>query len=177
MIGLLAYSMIPNIHTLSFQSSQQIVGPTRILVSPNFQSETHQNVNISSGTTNELVANVSVSLESGGISTINFKLFTQSHMGSCLQDPSPSSCLVDRKVSNETIRIPLNASTTYYFAFENKDSSGTRLVRLSASLISSSVYAVAQRDGSLNFAGLGLGLVGLAVALYGVVAKTVIPWE
>jgi hypothetical protein len=48
---------------------------------------------------------------------------------------------------------------------------------LSATLVGSSVNTLVARDGGLNFAGLGMSLIGLLVTLYGVFAKTVIPWE
>ncbi len=73
--------------------------------------------------------------------------------------------------------MPLNASATYYFVFDNKDSSSSRIVLFSASLFTSSVKTMVARDGELNFVALGFGGVGLLVILYGVAAKTVIPWE
>ena len=84
---------------------------------------------------------------------------------------------MNQTVSNSTLRIPLNASTTYYFGFDNSGSSNSKQVLLSAALVGSSVNTLVTRDGGLNFAGLGLSLIGLLVTLYGVFAKTVIPWE
>src|SRR5437016_5698938 len=48
---------------------------------------------------------------------------------------------------------------------------------LSETLVASSVSTLVARDGGMNFAGLGRSLIGLLVTLYGVFAKTVIPWE
>src|SRR6267143_1431569 len=88
-----------------------------------------------------------------------------------------NNLLVNQTVSNSTIRVPLNASTTYYFGFDNRGSSSSKQVLLSAILVGSSVNTLVARDGGLNFAGLGMSLIGLLVTLYGVFAKTVIPWE
>ncbi len=128
--GLMAYSMIPNLHMIPLQSAQMVVNPRSIPVSSASLSETEQR-----------------------------------------------GCLVNQTVSNSSIRIPLNASTTYYFGFDNRDSSGSKEVLLSATLVASSVSTMVARDGGMNFAGLGMSLIGLLVTLYGVFAKTVIPWE
>jgi hypothetical protein len=124
-----------------------------------------------------MIVNLTVSLESGGLSSIQFKLFTGSQLGNCMRNTNPSGCLVNEDVSNQTIRVPLNASTTYYFGFDNRDSSSSRIVLLSVSLFTSSVSTMVARDGEFNFVALGLGGLGLLVILYGVAAKTVIPWE
>ncbi len=176
-IGLLAYAIIPNVHTVPVQSSLLLAGPERIVVSPNFQSETQQNITLVPGKDNAMLVNVTVSTESGGLSAIRFKLFTQAELGDCMRDTSPTGCIVNEDVSNQTVRVPINASTTYYFRFENKDATSVKIVVLSRSLITSSVNIFVTRDGGSNFAALGLGLVGLFVAVYGVAAKTVIPWE
>jgi hypothetical protein len=169
--------MIPNVHTVPVQSSLALTGPERIVVNPNFQSETQQNVTLVLGKDNSIVVNVTVSTESGALSLIRFKLFTQAEFGTCMREASPSGCLVDEDVSNQTIRVPLNASTTYYFSFENRDASTSKTVLLSTSLVTSSVNSFVTRDGESNFVALGLGVIGLFVAVYGVAAKTVIPWE
>src|SRR6266566_2545276 len=137
--GLLAYSMIPNLHMIPLQSAQMVVNPRPIPVSSASLSETPENVSLFPGRENEL--------------------------------------LVNQTVSNSSIRIPLNASTTYYFGFDNRDSSGSKEVLLSATLVASSVSIMVARDGGMNFAGLGMSLIGLLVTLYGVFAKNVIPWE
>jgi hypothetical protein len=176
-IGLLAYSMIPNIHIIPVQSSLKLAGPTPIVVSPNVQSETPQNVTILPGKNNQILVNLTVSTSAGNLSSIQFKFFTEPEFGNCMRETNPTGCLVDENVSNQTIAIPLNASTTYYFGFENKDPSNTKTVLLSASLFATSVNRVVARDGELNFAALILGGFGLLVVVYGVAAKTVIPWE
>lgn len=124
-----------------------------------------------------MLINVTVSTESGSLSLIRFKLFTQAESGNCVRETSPSGCLVNEDVSNQTLRVPLNASTTYYFSFENRDASTSKTVLLSTSLMTSSVNSFVTRDGESNFVALGLGVIGLFVAVYGVAAKTVIPWE
>ena len=176
-VGLLAYSMIPNFHPVPLRSAQTIVNTKQIAVSSDSLSETPQNVTLFPGKENDLLVNLTVSTQSGAASSVQFKLFPESAFQSCMLSPQPRGCLVNRTVSNATLKIPLNASTTYYFGFDNSGSSNPKQVMLSANLVGSSVNTMVARDGGLNFAGLGVSLIGLLVALYGVFAKTVIPWE
>jgi len=175
--GLLAYSMIPNIHLVPLQSAQTIVNPKPIAVSSASLSETPQNVTLFPGKENDLLVNLTVSTQTGSPSSVQFKLFPEGAFQSCMLSSQPRGCLVNQGVSNATLRIPLNASTTYYFGFDNSGSSSPKQIMLSVSLVGSSVNTIVARDGGLNFAGLGMSLIGLLVALYGVFAKTVIPWE
>ncbi len=176
-IGLVAYSTIPNVHTIPVQSTSQLTGPTEIVVNPNFQSETQQNVTVLAGKDNTLLVNLTVSNTAGGPASIQFKLFTGSEFGNCMQETNPTGCIVNENVSNQTISVPLNASTTYFFGFDNRDPSASKTVVLSSSLLATSAEEVVSRDGDLNYAALAVGGFGLLVTLYGVVAKTVIPWE
>jgi hypothetical protein len=178
-IGLLAYSVIPNVHTVSVQSSIPLAGPSREIVNPNSGFETPQNISIMAGRNNTLLVNLTVTTGSGNSSSVQFKLFTAPDLGSCMREEDPTGCIVNQNVSNQTISVPLNASSTstYFFGFANYGSGMSKTVVLSSSLLATSVSRVAARDGVLNYAGLALGALGLVVALYGVVAKTVIPWE
>jgi hypothetical protein len=176
-VGLLAYSMIPNFHMVPLQSAQNIVSPRPISVSSASLSETPQNVTLFVGRENVLLVNLTVSTQTGGLSSVQFKLFPEGAFQSCMLSSQPRGCLVNQTVSNSTVRIPVNASTTYYFGFDNSGSSSSKQVLLSATLIGSSVNTLVARDGELNFAGLGMSLIGLLVTIYGVFAKTVIPWE
>ena len=175
--GLLAYSMIPNLHTVPLQSAQMVVGPKSIPVSSASLSETPENVTLSQGRENEFLVNLTVSTQSGIPSSIQFKLFPEGAFQSCMLNAEQRGCLVNQTVSNSSIRIPLNVSTTYYFGFDNRGSNSSKQVLVSATLVASSVSTLVTRDGGLNFAGLGMSLIGLLVTLYGLFAKTVIPWE
>src|SRR6266566_1290150 len=176
-VGLLFYSMIPNLHMVQVKSAQMVVSPTPIPVSSKFLSATPENVTIFPGKENDLLVNITVFTQSGEPSSIKFKLFGEDSFQSCIVSSQQSACLVDQNVSNSTLRIPLNASTTYYFGLDNRDSSSPKQVLLSATLVASSVSTMVARDGGMNFAGLGMSMIGLLVTLYGVFAKTVIPWE
>ncbi|OLD55285.1 hypothetical protein AUI46_05205 [archaeon 13_1_40CM_2_52_13] len=175
--GLLAYSMIPNFHTVPLQSAQMVVNPRSIPVSSASLTETPENVTLVPGRENELLVNLTVSTQLGLLSSIQFKFFPEGAFQSCMLNAEQRGCLVNQTVSNSSIRIPLNASTTYYLGFDNRASSSSKQVLVSATLVASSVSTLVARDGGLNFAGLGMGLIGLLVTLYGVFAKTVIPWE
>jgi hypothetical protein len=176
-IGLAAYALIPNVHTIPVQSSSTLPSPPPIVVYPNSQYETHLNITVNSSKSNEMIVNLTVSTGLASVSSIEFKLSTQAQEASCMRDTNPSGCLVDRNVSNQTIVVPLNASATYYLAFNNRDPANQKTVVLSSSLVTRSVTSFVTRDGQSNFAALGLGVVGLFIAVYGFAAKTVIPWE
>ena len=175
--GLMAYSMIPNLHMIPLQSAQMVVNPRSIPVSSASLSETPENVSLFPGRENELLVNLTVYNQSGAPSSIQFKFFPEGSFQNCMLNVEQRGCLVNQTVSNSSIRIPLNASTTYYFGFDNRGSSTSKQVLLSAILVARSVSTLVARDGGLNFAGLGVSLIGLLVTLYGVFAKTVIPWE
>src|SRR5229473_3744580 len=175
--GLLAYSTIPNFHTVPLQSVQMIVNPKPIPVSSASLSETPENVTLFPGRENELLVNLTVSTQSGIPASIQFKFFAGGAFQNCMLSAEQRGCLVNQSVSNSTIRVTLNASTTYFFGFDNRGSGSSKQVLLSATLVGSSVNTLVARDGGLNFAGLGMSLIGLLVTLYGVFAKTVIPWE
>src|SRR6266571_5300351 len=175
--GLTAYSMIPNFHTVPLRSAQMVVNPKPISVSSASLTETSESVSLFPGRENELRVNLTVSTQSGELSSIQFKFFPEGAFQSCMLDAQQRGCLINQTVSNSSIRIPLNASTTYFFGFDNRGSSSSKQVLMSATLVASSVTTTVARDGGMNFAGLGMSLIGLLVTLYGVFAKTVIPWE
>ena len=176
-IGLMAYAFIPNVRIVPVQLSSTLPAPSPVVVYPNSQYETHQNITIESGKTNEAIFNLTVSIGSGSPSSIEFKVSTYAEEANCMRDVSPHGCLVDLTVSNQTVAVPLNATGTYYYALNNKDSISPKTVAISSSLVTRSVTSFVTRDGQSNFAALGIGIVGLFVAAYGLVAKTVIPWD
>ena len=169
--------MIPNVHTIPVESRSPLANPPPIIVNPSFQAETQQNVTVVPAKSNKMLVNLTVSSASGGPSSIQFKLFTESQLQNCTRETNPTGCLVDQNVSNQTLVVPLNATSTYYFYFDNRYSSSSKVVLLSTSLVASSVSTFVARDGQFNFAALALGAIGLVVAVYGVAARTVIPWE
>ena len=177
LIGLLAYAIIPNVHTIPVEYRSSLAHSPPIIVDPNFQAETQQNVTVIPAKSNKMLVNLTVSTESGGPSSIRFKLFTESQLQNCTREINPTGCLVDQNVSNQTVAVPLNATSTYYFYFDNRDSSSSKVVLLSTSLVASSMNTFVARDGQFNFAALALGAIGLIVTVYGVAARTAIPWE
>lgn len=181
-VGLIAYATVPNPHQIATNTQQSVASPVNIPVGPNSETETAENVTILPGS-NYLVVNLTVSQSNGAPSSVEFKLFSAAELGNCMQKTNPSGCLVDTNVTNQTIRVPLTPSTTsssnqatYYFGFANRDSS-SKTIAVSASLSTSSIQTISARDGYVNFAALGLSLFGLLVAVYGVAARTIIPWE
>src|SRR6266700_4908298 len=130
--GLMAYSMIPNLHMIPLQSAQMVVNPRSIPVSSASLSETPENVTLFPGKENELLVNLTVYTQSGVPSTIQFKFLPEGAFQSCMLDAQQRGCLINQTVSNYSIRIPLNASTTYYFGFDNRGSRSSKQVLMSA---------------------------------------------
>src|SRR5207245_10758020 len=152
--GLTAYSMIPNFHTVPLRSAQMVVNPKPISVSSASLSETSESVSLFPGRENELRVNLTVSTQSGVLSTIQFKFFPEWAFQSCMLDAQQRGCLINQTVSNSSIRIPLNASTTYYFGFDNRSSNSSKQVLTSESLVHSSGSTVGERGGGRSGAGV-----------------------
>src|SRR3989442_13171274 len=143
--GLLAYSMIPNFHTVPLQSAQIVVNPKPIPVSSASLTETPENVTLFPGRENELLVNLTVSTQSGVPSSIQFKLFPEGACQSCMLNAEQRGWLVNQTVSNSSIRIPLSVSTTYYFGFDNRGSNSSKQVLVWAPLVESSVSTLVVR--------------------------------
>src|SRR6266699_3901266 len=75
--GILAYSIIPNLHMIPLQSAQMFVNPRSNPVSSASLSETPENVSLFPGRENELLVNLTVYTQSGAPSSIQFKFFTE----------------------------------------------------------------------------------------------------
>jgi hypothetical protein len=61
--------------------------------------------------------------------------------------------------------------------FDNQNSQTLKNIDISVRAFGTTEQVLVARDGSANTAGLGLGALGLAVALYGYSRKSIIPWE
>ncbi len=177
-VGLLAYATIPTIHSIPVETSQNIVGPKAVPVEPGFLAETPpENVTIFPGKNNTLRVSITVALQNGGLSTIQFKLYPKDKAQSCMSPDQPTGCLINKTVSNETFNVHVNSSNTYRLAFDNAGSASPKNVTFSLFLFGNSVQTTVTKDGDFNLVGLGLGVIGFLVAVYGVSRKTVIPWE
>ncbi|HVH14262.1 MAG TPA: hypothetical protein VNA15_00900, partial [Candidatus Angelobacter sp.] len=94
-IGLLAYSMIPNFHTIPLQSTQTVVNPKPVSVSSASLSEIPENVTLFPVKQNDLLINLTVSTQSGLPSSIQFKLFPEGAFQSCMLSSQTRGCLVN----------------------------------------------------------------------------------
>ena len=139
--------------------------------------EQPKNITAFSGMNNELRANVTVSEPGLGTSTIRFELLAMNNSQTCSPSPRPPTVLVDQTVANESFNIPFKATGTYCFVFDNQGSQSSKTVNISARVLGSTERVLIARDGSANTAGLGLGALGLVVAIYGYSRKSIIPWE
>lgn len=176
-IGLVVYSAILTVHDVPIQTTQTLFRDREISLSSFSSAQTPENVSIVQGKNNDLVIKITVSLWTGTLSSTQLKVFTVDKFQSCMASPQPSGCLVSRTVSNSTLTIPVTASSTYYFGFDNTSSNSSKTISFSASLSVSSTDKVVARDSGWSIAGLGVATVGLFVALLGAASKTVIPWE
>src|SRR5260370_7368941 len=153
-LGLLAYSMIPNSHNAPLESPQMVVNLQPIPVSSASLSETPENVTLFPGKENNLLVNMTVSTQTGAPSSIQFKLFGEGAFQSCMLSSEQRACLVNQRVSNSTIRVPLNASTTYYFGFDNRGSGSSKHVLFSPPLFTISVHTLFPRHAGLTLTDL-----------------------
>src|SRR5258708_7246670 len=137
-LGLLAYSMIPNFHIVPLESTQMVVSLKPIPVSSASLSETPENVTLFPGKENSLVVNMTVSTQTRAPSSILFRTLCVGGFQSSMRIAGQRGCLVTKSVSNSTIRVSLNASTTYYFGFNKRGSGSSEQRLLSAPLVGSS---------------------------------------
>src|SRR5438105_15770783 len=92
--GLTAYSMIPNFHTVPLRSAQMVVNPKPIPVSSASLTETPENVSLFPGREHELRVNLTVSTQSGALSSIQFKLFPEETFQSCMLHAPTRRCRI-----------------------------------------------------------------------------------
>src|SRR5260370_30905721 len=83
-LGLLAYSMIPNFHIVPLESTQTVVNLKPIPVSSASLSETPENVTLFPGKENSLLVNLTVSTQSRVPSSIQFKFFAVGAFKNCM---------------------------------------------------------------------------------------------
>lgn len=139
--------------------------------------EQPKNVTIFSAMNNHLQANITVSEPHGVASSVHFELLGMNKSQSCSPSSRPPLLLIDRLVTNGSFNIALNTTGTYCFVFDNQSSQMSKSIDISVRVSGTTQQVLVARDGSANTAGLGLGAVGLVVALYGYSRKSIIPWE
>jgi hypothetical protein len=177
-IGLVAYTSIPAVHTTPLTRVSDVWVRGQFPVQGNTLVEEPKNVTIFSGMDNELRTNLTIKGTSGTSSSIHFQLLGMNKSQTCSPYPGAPSILVDRIVSNQSsFVVPVNATGTYCFVFDNQSSQQTKNIDISSRVSGATVQVQVARDGSANTVGLGLGAIGLVVAVYGYSRKTVIPWE
>lgn len=176
-IGLVAYASIPSVHTTPVVNVQNVWVQNAFPVQAGSLVEQPKNITIFSGMNNDLRANLTVSETHGVASSIHFELLSMNKSQSCSPSSRPPLVLIDQPVTNRSFNIPLNQTGTYCFVFDNQNSQTLKSIDISVRASGTTDQVVIARDGNANTAGLGLGAVGLAVALYGYSRKSIIPWE
>jgi hypothetical protein len=177
-IGLVTYASIPAIHTTPVVNVQNVWVQNGFPIQANSLVEQPRNITIFSSMNNALLVNLTVSESSGAASSVHFELLGMNQSQSCSSSPRPPTIIIDKVVeSNQSFNIPLKAPETYCFVFDNQSSPTLKNIDISARVSGTAEQVLVARDGSANTAGLGIGALGLAVALYGYSRKTIIPWE
>ncbi len=174
-VGLVAYSSIPNVHRTPVLITQSIMAED-LSIKAGWSETVAKNITIFEDKQNDLRVNITVTAQSGELATLMFQVFPRNNSMSC-STTQPTSFLVSQKVSNETLLVPMNSTGTYCFIFDNEDYPTSKTASVSAFLDTRSEQVLVAKDGGANTAGLGLGAFGFLVLLYGVTRKTVIPWE
>jgi len=176
-IGLVAYASIPSVHTTPVVNSQNVWVQNGFPIQANSLVEQPKNITIFPGMTNLLTVNLTVSEPHGTASSVHFELLGMNKSQSCSPSSRPPLVLIDQSVTNQSFNIPLNTTGTYCFVFDNQGSQALKSIDISARASGTTEQILVARDGSANTVGLGLGALGLAVALYGYSRKSIIPWE
>ena len=176
-IGLVAYASIPSVHTTPVVNSQNVWVQNGFPIQTGSLVEQPKNITIFSTMNNHLGINLTVSEPNGVGSSIHFELLGMNKSQSCSPSSRPPTVLIDQSVTNQSFNIPLNATGTYCFVFDNQGPQPLKNIDISARVVGTTEQILVARDGSANTAGLGLGALGLVVAIYGYSRKSIIPWE
>jgi hypothetical protein len=176
-LGLTTYASIPAVHTTPVVEVRNVWVQNGFPVQAGSLVEQPKNITIFPGMKNELLANLTVSEPRGLASSVHFELLNMNKSQSCSPSSRPPAVLIDQLVSNGSFIIPLNATGTYCFVFDNQSSQTLKNIDITARVSGNSEQVLVARDGSANTAGLGLGALGLVVAIYGYSRKSIIPWE
>jgi len=171
-VGLAAYSSIPNVHRTPVLTTQSIMAENLSIIAGSSVT-VPRNITILQGKQNELRVNITVTAQSGEPATLRFHIFLRNNSTSC-STTQPKSFLVSQ---NASLLVPMNSTGTYCFIFDNLDYPASKAASVSAFLDTRSEQVLVAKDGGANTAGLGLGAFGVLVLLYGATRKTVIPWE
>jgi hypothetical protein len=176
-IGLVAYALVPSVHTTPIVKGANVWVQNGFPVQPGTRVEQPRNVTIFPGVRNELRTNITATEPGAGASVIRFELLAMNNSQSCSPSTYAPTVLIDRSVTNASFEVPLRASGVYCFVFDNQSSQTMKNIDISARVSGTAQEVSVSRDGTANTAGLGLGALGLGVALYGCSRKTIIPWE
>ncbi|HEY4822846.1 MAG TPA: hypothetical protein VIH83_04075, partial [Candidatus Bathyarchaeia archaeon] len=100
-VGLAAYSSIPNVHRTPVLTTQSIMAENLSIIAGSSVT-VPKNITIPQGKQNELRVNITVTAQSGELATLKFQVFPRNNSMSC-STTQPTSFLVSQEVSNETL--------------------------------------------------------------------------
>jgi len=173
--GLIAYSAIPNVQRSPVLTRQNIMGEN-LSIPANRSYVISENVLVTSSDQSKMILNLTVMGQPGELGEIGLMVFPRNDSLSCVTT-RPQDFLVNQKVSNATLVVPVENAGAYCFIFDNESYVSDKTAYVSVILEKRSEQVSVSRNGSVNMAGLGVGAFGFLVFIYGVARKTVIPWE
>jgi len=121
-VGLVTYASIPSVHTTPVVNSQNVWVQNGFPIQASSLVEQPKNITIFSGMNNRLKVNLTVSEPRGTASSVHFELLGMNKSQSCSPSSRPPIVLIDQFVTNQSFNIPLNATGTYCFVFDNQSS-------------------------------------------------------
>jgi hypothetical protein len=173
--GLIAYSAIPNVQRSPILTEQYIIEEDLSLPA-NRSYVIAENIAIANGERSEMILNLTVMAPQGELAEIGLMVFLRNETLSCFTT-RPQTYLLNQKVSNVTLTVPVESSGSYCFILDNESHFTDKTASIYVVLEKRSEQVLVSRNGSANVAGLGVGAFGFLVFVYGVARKTVIPWE
>ena len=173
--GLIGYSAIPHIQRNPILTKQDVRGGD-LSIPANSSYVFYEKMAVTPGEQSRMVMNLTVMAPQGELAEIGLMVFLRNDTLSCFTT-RPQTYLMNQKVSNVTLTIPVENSGSYCFILDNESHLTDKTASIYVALEKRSEQVLVSRNGSANMAGLGVGAFGFLVFVYGVARKPVIPWE
>jgi len=173
--GLIGYSAIPHVQRSPVLTKQDIRGGD-LSIPANSSYVFYEKMAVTPGEQSRMVMNLTVMAPQGELAEIGLMVFLRNDTLSCVTT-RPQTYLVNQKVSNVSLTVPVENSGNYCFVLDNESHLTDKTASTYVVLEKRSEQVLVSRNGSANMAGLGVGAFGFLVLVYGVARRTVIPWE
>lgn len=174
--GLLAYTMIPNVHTTPIHQTLSLPSLDPYQIPAGSVLEVPQNLSVVNTRQNTLMMNMTIASAPGQPALLLFQIFQKNETLSC-SNTSNRSFIFNQGVTNGSFRAAIPGSGQYCFIFDNESSLGAKTITLAIAISSSFDQVQVANDGEMNLVGLVAGALGFLILAAGLMKKTVIPWE